>query len=79
MKKLNLSSIKKELEIDARALNIPIGSTEVFIEQTLKTVAEKYKSQNIITEKDLKLAISKELAKYHKDLAYVYKNRDKII
>ena len=37
------------------------------------------KSKKIITEQDLNRAIVKELKKYHKDFAYVYENRDKII
>ena len=37
------------------------------------------KGKKIITEKDLELALARELAKYNPDLAYVNKNRDTII
>lgn len=79
MKNLDISNIKQELKIDAKALNIPTGSAEIFIDRTLKVVSKKFNNHTIVTEKDLKTAIFKELSKYHKDFAYVYKNRDKII
>ncbi|MBR2855467.1 hypothetical protein IKE99_00800 [Candidatus Saccharibacteria bacterium] len=79
MNSLNLKQIKRELKIDARGLNIPSGSAEIFIDRTLETVSQKFKDRAFVTEKDLKNTIAKELSKYHKDFAYVYKNRDKII
>ena len=79
MIELNEKKIKRELEIDAKALGIPSGSAEIFIDRTLAATFKKLQHKTIITEKDLKNIISKELSKYHKDFAYVYKNRDKII
>ena len=79
MKKFNEAEIKKDLKIDARALGIPIGAAEIFINRTLKDAKKTLKNKSIITEKDLQRAITKELKKYHADLAYVYQNRDTII
>ena len=79
MAKLNEAQIKRELMIDAKALGIPEGSAELFIRRAYHTATKKLANRTIITENDLKLAISNELQKYHKDFAYVYKNRDKII
>ena len=79
MIELNEDKIKHELEIDAKALGIPSGSAEVFINRTLKVTFKKLQHKTIVTEKDVKEIIFKELSKYHKDFAYVYKNRDKII
>ena len=76
---LDTKKIEKELKIDAKGLNIPIGAAEVFIEKSIKQALKQLKSKKIITKNDLKRAITKELKKYHPDLAYVYKNRDKII
>ena len=76
---LNESLIKKELHVDAKALDIPIGSAEVFINRAYSSAIKKLSKRTIITELDLRNAISKELSKYHKDFAYVYKNRGKII
>ena len=79
MKNLDEKSIIKELEIDARAVGIPPGAAEIFINKSIASAKKSLKSRKIITEKDLKLSISKELKKYNADLAYVYENRDKII
>lgn len=73
------NSLKRELLRDARALKIPVGAAESFVSETLKSVKKSLKNKTTITENDLKRLVSKELKKYHADLAYVYKNRDKII
>ncbi|MBR3230665.1 hypothetical protein IKF73_01370 [Candidatus Saccharibacteria bacterium] len=79
MSTFNAKSLIKELKIDARALNIPIGAAEIFIDKTINSVQKSLKTKTIITEDDLKRLVVKELKKYHADLAYVYENRDKII
>ncbi|MBR3329428.1 hypothetical protein IKG29_02800 [Candidatus Saccharibacteria bacterium] len=79
MNTFNEKKLIKELKIDTRALGIPSGAAEIFINETLKSVKKSLKSKNIITEHDLKRLVTKELKKYHADLAYVYENRDKII
>lgn len=79
METFNRKEITKILKADARALAIPSGAAEIFIEKTLDAVEKSFKSKKIITEKDLDRLILRELKKYHKDLAYVYENRDKII
>lgn len=71
--------IKKILKIDAKAIDIPSGSADIFIEKTLESVRKQLKNKTIITNKDLERIIAKELKKYNADLAYIYKNRDKII
>ena len=79
MEEIDQAKITKELKIDAKALGIPIGAAEIFIDKSLKAVAKKLSSKKIITKNDLKRAIVKELKKYNDDLAYVYENRDTII
>ena len=72
-------TITKNLKIDAKAIGIPSGSAEIFIEKSLNDAEKSLKNKKIITKKDLDLAIAKELKKYNPDLAYVFKNHDKII
>ncbi|MBR2840033.1 hypothetical protein IKE82_01745 [Candidatus Saccharibacteria bacterium] len=79
MQQLNISQIKHELKIDAHALDIPTSSANIFIDRTITAALKKLQNHSIITETDLRNAISKELRKYHSDFAYVYQNRDKII
>lgn len=69
----------KDLKTEAKAIGIPTGAAEVFIEKTVKEVSKKLKNKKIITRNDLERAVGAELAKYNADFAYVYKNRDKII
>lgn len=79
MKDFDETEIIKDLKIDARAVGIPEGAAESFIERTLKDAKKSLKNRSVITEKDLNRIILKELKKYNADLAYVYENHDKII
>ena len=79
MSNLNKTRLKRELLIDAKALGIPTGSAEIFIDRALDATDKNLKNRTIITKNDLKRTLAKELEKYHKDFAYVYRNRDKII
>ncbi len=69
----------KELKIHAKALGIPSGSSEIFIKKSVDTAKKSLKNRKIVLESDLRRHISKELKKYHADLAYVFENYDKII
>ncbi len=71
--------LKTTLMRDAHALSIPIGAAESFVNRSISAAEKSLKGKKIITEDDLNRAIVKELKKYHTDLAYVYKNRGKII
>ena len=69
----------KILKIHAKALGIPSGSAEIFIKKSISAAEKSLKSRKIITKNDRIRAITKELKKYNKDLAYVYENFNKII
>lgn len=71
--------LEKELKIHARAIGIPTGAAKAFVDETMKAVKKSLKNKKLITNKDLERIVAKELKKYNSDLAYVYKNRDKII
>ena len=79
MKTLDEKSLKKELLIHAKAIGIPIGAAEIFIDRSIKSTKKSLKSRKIITQKDLERVLVRELKKYNADLAYVYNIRDKII
>jgi hypothetical protein len=79
MEEFDLDKITKALKIDAKAIGIPSGAAEDFIQKSLKAATKKLSTKTIITEKDLQRTLAKELKKYHQDLAYVYENRDTII
>ena len=65
--------------IDAHSVGIPSGAAEDFVNRSIAAATESLSNKHIITANDLKRALTKELKKYHPDLAYVYQNRDKII
>lgn len=79
MDKATETELRKTLKIDARAIGIPSGAAEAFIDRTLKSAKQTLKHKKIITKNDLERVITKELKKYNADFAYVYENRDKII
>lgn len=70
---------EKILKIHSKALGIPSGSAEIFIKKSITAAEKSLKNRKIITKNDKIRAISKELKKYNKDLAYVYENFEKII
>lgn len=72
-------SLIKTLKIDAKAIGIPAGAADIFIQKSITAAKKTLASRKLITEKDLKRALVKELKKYSADFAYVYENRDKII
>ena len=72
-------SIKKDLKYHAHALGIPDGAAEDFINHALISAKAKLKDKSTITSADLSRIITKELKKYHKDLAYVYEIHTTII
>lgn len=79
MIEIDRTKLKKELLIDAKALDIPSGSAEIFVDRSINSAIKSLRPRKIITENDLKRAVTKELKKYHRDLAYVYEIRDKIV
>ena len=69
----------EELRREAKSLNIPAGLAEEIIKKVVTGVCKWLEKREIITKNDLERVVSRELDKYNKDLAYIYRNRDKII
>lgn len=79
MQDFDQPKLRRELLLDARAIGIPSGAAEDFVDRSITAAMSTLSSKSLITDQDLKRTITKELKKYHPDLAYVYQNRDKII
>ncbi len=71
--------LARELKIEAKALGIPVGAANAFVEKTVAATCQKLKKKKLITKRDLERTVVAELKKYNADLAYVYRIRDKII
>ena len=63
---------KKELKLHAKALGIPEGSAEIFINSTLDSVDTALKNKKFVTESDITRLVVKSLKKFSRDFAYVY-------
>ena len=70
--------LERELKIHAKAINLPSGAADDFIKLTLKSVTKRL-SQGDYPPATVRNVVAIELKKYSPDLAYVYKNHDKII
>lgn len=68
-----------ELTSESRSLGLPENSVPPIIERVLNAVTHWLEDREIITRGDLERVVSNELDKYSPDLAFVYRNRDKII
>ena len=72
-------ALHRAIKIDAVGIGIPVGAAELFADKAIAGAHRALKSKSVITDRDLTRALTKELKKYHPDLAYVYQNRDTII
>ena len=79
VKKINANQLKNELLREARVVKVPMGTAEVVAEKVAEQVEEWARKRSAMTRADIDRQIAKEIAKYSKDLAYVYQNRGKII
>ena len=71
--------VVRDVMFEAKALGISQGAAKVFAEKAAEKVTDWAERRESITEDDITTQIAKEVSKYSKDLAFVYKNRGKII
>ena len=64
---------------EAKILNLHPGAVELYADKVADQVERWAKRRSAITQQDLDRRIAKSLEIYNADLAYVYKNRGKII
>lgn len=73
------SGIKQSVMRQAKSLRMPEGWAEQIAERVAKATDKWIADKDIVTEKDLEVFICKELDELNPDIAFAYKNRDKII
>lgn len=78
-KAFDSEELKAKIITDAKAIKMPVGAAEVVAEKVTKRTMEWLKNRSVVTSDDLNLRVAKEIEKYNADLAYVYRNRGKII
>lgn len=76
-----VKALTRELKFHAKALGIPAGSAEAFIDETIKSVQKSLRAKptRTLTEGDLTRMVVRELKKYNADFAYIYEKYDTII
>ena len=75
----NEKSLQKDLLHNAKVVGLSAGAAAVIVEKVVPKVAERMAKRAVVTADDYSRFITQEVEKYSKDLAYVYKNRGKII
>ena len=85
MKKHSLSpaptpdTIRLDILREARVLGLHATFATKISESVVQKVEHYLENHPVVTDKDINLVVSRELKKYSPDLAYIYRNRDKII
>lgn len=77
--KFSAKKLKSEILQEAKVLNLHSGAAEMMADKVVIAVEKWAKKRAAITQEDLDQIVAREIEKYHADLAYVYKNRGKII
>mgnify|MGYP003299257941 CR=1 FL=1 len=71
--------LEKEILFEAKVLNMHMGAAEAITEKVIESVSKWVEERAEITEDDINRETAKQLKKYNADLAYIFKNRGKII
>jgi 2-phosphoglycerate kinase len=71
--------IKATILRQAKSLKIPSGWAQQIADRVAEKTDKWIADKAIVTEDDLRKVIIKELDKLNADLAYAYRNHDKII
>lgn len=77
--KFSRKKLVQEIMFEAAVLGRHLGSTKIVVEKVADEVEKWAEKRAYITEDDITKVASEKLQKYDKDLAYIYKNRGKII
>ena len=71
--------LKRDILREAKVLKIALGSAEAIADITVEKVAHWAEGRGAITERDLDKIVAQKLKPYNEDLAYVFRERGKII
>ena len=72
-------SLRQAVLADARALGIAEKWAETIANKTVDHVNKWIKNRGAVTESDIRRVAYKKLQELNPDIAYIYKNRDKIL
>ena len=72
-------ALQKQILADAKSLGIAQGWAETIATKTTQHVDAWIKDRGTVTESDITRIAHQKLKQYSPDLAYIYKNRGKIL
>lgn len=78
-KAFSKDALEKELLKEARALKISKEESGKYVKKVAEKVTKWVEKRAGVTKADINRVVAKEVEKYNKDLAFIYKNRGKII
>ena len=78
-KEYSSAALKKQIISDAKSLQIPEKWAETIANKTAKHVDTWLKNRGTVTEADLIRVAYTKLKELNPDIAYIYKNRGKIL
>ena len=73
------ADLTSQILADAKSLKIPEKWALTVATKTTKHVDQWVKGRGAVTEADINRVATAKLKEYHADLAYIYKNRGRII
>lgn len=72
-------ALKAEILKEAKVLNRHMGAAEAIADRVVLQVEKWVAGRNVVTKNDIDRVTCEKIKKYDPDLAYIYKNRGKII
>ncbi|MCL1839759.1 hypothetical protein FWF89_02025 [Candidatus Saccharibacteria bacterium] len=73
------AALKQQILTDAKSLKIAEHWAETMADKTVKYVDDWIKDRGTVTEADINRVVHNQLKELNADLAYIYKNRGKIL
>ena len=76
---VDAESLEKDILKEARTIKMPVGEAKGFSKKVAEKVAKWAEKRSAVTTSDINMKIADELKKYSGDLAFIYRNKGKII
>ena len=76
---VDAESLEKDILKEARTIKMPVGEAKGFSKKVAEKVAKWAEKRGAVTANDINTKIADELKKYSGDLAFIYRNKGKII
>lgn len=73
------SELVKDILREAKSLGIEQDEAKIYVKIVARKVSDWANERTEVTRRDIDGQISKDISKYNADLAFIYKNRGKII